>query len=140
MNRPTADDDAKSVVLRYLQALREKDLNGALELLSPEAVFHIPGSHPLAGAFHGTAEIVGTFMASLNERLAPDAGYAVDVKRVIAEGDHVAVECVSRSTTRNGEPYVIDISALFTVADGRISEMREYFDTQYFARTLFGTD
>ncbi|MEV7780745.1 nuclear transport factor 2 family protein [Kitasatospora sp. NPDC088351] len=138
-SRPAAPD-AKSVVLRYLQALREKDLTVLLETLSPETVFHIPGTHPVAGAWHGPAEVIERFMVPMGERFAPDADYSVDVKHVIAEGDQVAVECVSHSTTRTGAPYLIHISALFTVADGRITVMREFFDTQYFARTLFGTD
>jgi ketosteroid isomerase-like protein len=56
---------------------------------------------------------------------------------MVTEGDHVAVECISRTVTRSGQPYVIDISAHFTVKNGKIVMMREYFDTQYFARTLF---
>jgi ketosteroid isomerase-like protein len=56
---------------------------------------------------------------------------------VIAEGSEVVVECVSSTTTADGRPYRNEIVSLFTVQDGRIRSMREYFDTQYVAQTLF---
>ncbi|MGP3966786.1 nuclear transport factor 2 family protein [Streptomyces sp. 6N223] len=135
---PAAHPDARSVVLRYLGALRERDLATLAEVLAPDAAYRIPGDHPVAGVWTGPQEISEKFFAPMAERFDPGAEYAVDVAHVVAEGSEVVVECVTRGTTVDGAPYRADISAHFTVTDGRITSMREFFDTQYFARTLFG--
>ncbi|MBF6047965.1 limonene-1,2-epoxide hydrolase [Streptomyces sp. NRRL B-1677] len=136
----TVRPDARTVVTRYLQALRTRDVEAIPELIADDAVYRIPGSHPLAGTFRGLDEIGEKFFAPMGELFDPDAGYSVEVSHVLAEGDQVSVECVTRSTTVHGIPYANEISAHFTVRDGKIVSMREYFDTQYFARTLFGQD
>ncbi|MEU2514651.1 nuclear transport factor 2 family protein [Streptomyces syringium] len=130
--------DARTVVHRYLQALRTRDAQAIPELIAADAVYRIPGSHPLAGTFRGLEEIVAKFFTPMGALFDAEAAYSVEVAHVLAEGDQVSVECVTRSTTVHGTPYAIDISAQFTVRQGKIVSMREYFDTQYFARTLFG--
>ncbi|MGI5532584.1 nuclear transport factor 2 family protein [Streptomyces syringium] len=132
--------DARTVITRYLQALRTRDAQAIPELIAADAVYRIPGSHPLAGTFHGLDEIARKFFTPMGALFDAEAAYAVEVSHLIAEGGQVSVECVTRSTTVHGTEYAIDISAQFTVRDGRIVSMREYFDTQYFARTLFGQD
>ncbi|MEV4442707.1 nuclear transport factor 2 family protein [Streptomyces sp. NPDC049577] len=132
--------DTRTVVNRYLQALRTRDAQAIPELIAADAVYRIPGSHPLAGTFSGLDEIVQKFFAPMGALFDPEAAYSVEVSRVLVDGDRASVECVTRSATVHGTPYEIDISAQFTVRDGKIVSMREYFDTQYFARTLFGQD
>ena len=46
-------------------------------------------------------------------------------------GDRVALEWTSRARTTGGEPYENSCAALFTLADGRITTVREYMDTQH---------
>jgi len=130
--------DAKSVVNRYLRALRERDAEVIPQVVADDAVYRIPGSHAVAGTWTGLAEIAGQFLIPMGELFDPGADYTVEVCHVIAEGDEVSVECVTRATTRGGAPYVLPISAQFTVVDGKIRSMREYFDTEYFTATLFG--
>ncbi|MGW0936880.1 nuclear transport factor 2 family protein [Streptomyces sp. NPDC002666] len=136
--RTQEDLDAKSVVHRYLQGLRERDAVVIAGVVAADAVYRIPGSHPVAGTWTGLGEIAEKFLIPMGARFDPTAEYAVDILHVIAEGDEVSVECVTRATTRDGAPYVLDISAQFTVREGKIRSMREYFDTEYFGRTLFG--
>ncbi|MEU1120497.1 MULTISPECIES: nuclear transport factor 2 family protein [unclassified Streptomyces] len=138
MHHPDYAARAKDVVRGYLTALRERDAEALPRLIAADAVFRIPGDHPVAGTWKGLAEIAEKFLLPMGERFDPTAEYTVDVRHVIAEDGEVSVECVTRATTRDGAPYALDITAQFTVEDGRITSMREYFDTQYFARTLFG--
>ncbi|MEU5159719.1 nuclear transport factor 2 family protein [Streptomyces sp. NPDC020875] len=129
--------DAKSVVLAYLRAIDVRDPEAITATLHDDAVFHIPGDHPLAGAWVGFDEILNKFMLPLMERFTPDAPYTVETRGLVAEGDTVVLDCVARSTARSGVPYETDIVSVYNVRDGRIAVMREYFDTQYFTRTLF---
>ncbi|GAA2329639.1 IS630 family transposase [Streptomyces violaceusniger] len=117
---------------RSLAAL-EKDVRAWI----PDAVFTIPGDHPLASTWRGTREISEQFMAPMATRFAPGAACVVEVKETIAEGDRVVILCTSCSTTAAGEPYAIDARVVFTVRDGKVAGMREFSDTQYFTRMPF---
>jgi ketosteroid isomerase-like protein len=48
------------------------------------------------------------------------------------------VEWTSRARTRRGEPYENFCVGVFTVRDGKIQAVREYMDTAYATRMLFG--
>ncbi len=48
-----------------------------------------------------------------------------------AEDDRVALEWTSRARTSDGEPYENHCIGVFTLADGRITAVREYMDTDY---------
>ncbi|MFF1442737.1 nuclear transport factor 2 family protein [Streptomyces sp. NPDC058295] len=131
--------EAETTVLRYLQALNDRDMDALLAMIAPDAVFTIPGDHPLAGAWKGITEIIEKFMIPMGGLFAPEAAYRVEVIETITQGDRVVVHCAARSTARSGEPYTIESSVHFTVQDGKISAMREFYDTQYFVRMLFPT-
>ncbi|MFE0425746.1 nuclear transport factor 2 family protein [Streptomyces sp. NPDC058953] len=129
--------DAKSVVLAYLKAIGEKDPQAIAAALHEDAEFRIPGDHPLAGTWVGLDEIFNKFMLPLTELFSPEVPYTVETLRLLSEGDTVVLDCVARSASRGGVPYEADIVSVYTVHEGRIASMREYFDTQYFVRTLF---
>lgn len=128
---------AEDVVLRYLKALNDRDADTLMAMVAPDAVFTIPGDHPLAGTWRGLPEIAEKFMLPMGALFDPGAAYVTEVTGTVTEGDRVVVLCTSRSRTRRGEPYERDAAVLFTVREGKVSGMREFFDTQYFTRMLF---
>lgn len=134
MNSPV--NGPKATVERYLRAIADRDAPTVLELLADDVEFRIAGDHPVCGTWKGRDAVVGGFLLPLGELFDPDAGYTIEVRSMIADGDQVAVECVSRSVTKDQVPYENAIVSVYTVADGRITRMHEYFDTAYFAMTL----
>jgi uncharacterized protein len=50
---------------------------------------------------------------------------------MVAEGDVVAMEWISRARNRRGEPYENFCIGVFTARDGKIQAVREYMDTLY---------
>ncbi|MFF3504447.1 nuclear transport factor 2 family protein [Streptomyces sp. NPDC003247] len=132
--------DAKSVVLAYLKAIDERDPEAIAATLWEDAEFRIPGDHPLAGTRVGLDDIFDKFMLPLMELCSPDVPYTVEISQLVAEGDTVVLDCVARSASRTGVPYEANVVSVFTVRDGRIKVMREFFDTQYFVRTLIGAE
>jgi ketosteroid isomerase-like protein len=64
-------------------------------------------------------------------------GLKMPVKGLIAEGDKVAVEVVSHGELQNGRTYTNEYHMLMTIRDGRISEVKEYLDTQHVFATWF---
>lgn len=132
--------DAKSVVLAYLKAIDERDPEAIQATLWEDAEFRIPGEHALAGSWVGLDEILNKFMLPLMDLFSTEVPYTIEISQVIAEGDTVVLDCVARAASRTGEPYEANIVSVFSIRDGRIKAMREFFDTQYFVRTLIGTD
>lgn len=48
---------------------------------------------------------------------------------IMAEGDHVIVESKGDARMKSGEPYCQNYCTVFHMKDGKIMEMREYFDS-----------
>ncbi|MFI0241420.1 nuclear transport factor 2 family protein [Streptomyces sp. NPDC016845] len=134
MNSPA--NGPKATVERYLRAIADRDAATVLGLLGEDVEFWIAGDHPVCGTWKGRDAVVGGFLLPLGALFDPGAGYTIEVRSMIADGDQVAVECLSRSVTKDKVPYENRIVSVYTVADGRITRMHEYFDTAYFAKTL----
>ena len=58
----------------------------------------------------------------------------------VVEGDTAVAEWTSRATTRSGDVYENDYAVVFVVSGFEIVAVREYFDTEYAGRVLFGDD
>src|SRR4029077_21159058 len=70
--------------------------------------------------------IVGTIDAF--KQLVP-TGLRPDIKSVIAEGDRVVVEFEGNAMTCEDKPYNNQYCMVFTLADGKIKQVNEYFCT-----------
>ncbi|HEU4735231.1 MAG TPA: nuclear transport factor 2 family protein [Kofleriaceae bacterium] len=130
--------ETKEIVGRYLQALRNRDLPTFMAVVAEDAEYWIAGDHPVAGTWRGHGKILQGFVMPMSTLFDPKAPYSVEVTNMIAEDDRAMVECTTSSTTAKGSPYRIAICAVFDIAGGKITRMREYFDTKYFEQTLFG--
>ena len=60
-----------------------------------------------------------------------------EVTNVVAEGEQVAMEWITRGRTAAGASYENFYSAIFVVRDGRIQAVREYTDTLHAKQVLF---
>ncbi|MGH3772434.1 MAG: nuclear transport factor 2 family protein [Pseudonocardiaceae bacterium] len=130
--------ESKSTVLAYLDALGERDIDRVRALLAESAEYHVAGSHPLSGVWAGRDAILNEFMLPMARLFDPNEPYSVDVRTVVAEGEHVVIECLTTGTTTTGRGYRNPIVAIFTVRENCVQKVAEYFDTELFARTLFG--
>jgi ketosteroid isomerase-like protein len=130
--------EPKSTVLAYLDALGMRDIDRVCALLAEDAEYHVAGNHSLSGVWAGRNTILNEFMLPMAQLFNPNEPYSTDVRTVVARDEYVVVECVTTGTTATGRSYRNPIVAIFTVHDGRIRKVAEYFDTELFARTLFG--
>lgn len=115
----------KAVVNRFLSAMSDGDASAAATCLAPDAFTLAKGF----GRFAGVREfdtIVGTIAAF--RKLLP-TGLQIDVKSVTGEGDRVVVEFEGNATTSDGTPYHNQYCMVFTLADGKIKQVNEYFCT-----------
>jgi len=90
---------------------------------------------PLSGTWRGREAILNDFFGQIVSLYEPGS-VSIEVTSLTAGEDRVALEWTSRARTADGEPYENHCAAVFTLADGRITAVREYMDTDY-ALTAF---
>jgi uncharacterized protein (TIGR02246 family) len=127
---------SKTVVLRYVEALQRGDADAVRESFAEEATWWLPGELPLSGTWRGRDQILDEFLASAMRYYDPDT-ISIEVTNVVAEGEQVALEWITRGRTASGSDYENFYSAIFVVRDDRIQAVREYTDTLYASNVLF---
>lgn len=123
--------EARAVVEDYLGRL----LAGASDadaLFAPGATWWVAGQWDGAGTFT-VAQVRSVAEASASWFAEP---MRFSVRRIIADGDTVAVELHSDTVFRGGAPYSNDYVMIYEVRGGQIVSVREYLDTKLIADGL----
>ncbi|MDI2125820.1 nuclear transport factor 2 family protein [Yinghuangia seranimata] len=128
--------DPKSVVIRYVEAVRNGDLPVVRDSFAEDATWLYPGETPWSKVWRGRDEIVDGFLGGAGARFVPGS-MVIGLTNVIADGDQVVAEWTSDALSAEGVEYHNRCLGVFVVRDGRIAEVREYADTQHTARVLF---
>jgi uncharacterized protein len=115
----------KQVVLKFIEAMGSSDAAAAVPCLDPEASTLAKGFGKFAGVRH-YATIVGTIDAL--KKLLP-TGLRPVIKSVTAEVDRVVVEWEGNAQTCQGKSYCNQYCMVFTMRNGKIRQVNEYFCT-----------
>lgn len=130
--------DPKSVVVRYVEAVRDGDLAAMRESFAEDATWLYLGDVPeLGGLWKGRDAIIDDFLGGAGALFAPGTGAEITLTNAFAEGEQVLAEWTSKATARSGAPYDNRCAGIFTVRDGQITSVREYADTLHVTRILF---
>ncbi|POX49357.1 nuclear transport factor 2 family protein [Streptomyces sp. Ru72] len=132
--------DPRTVVVRYIEAVRDGDAHTIAASFAEDASWHYPGSLPISKIWNGRDAIVNEFLGGMGPILVPGT-LKIELISTIAEGDRVVAEWTSQAETVHGTTYDNRCIGIYTVRDGRITSVIEYADTQHVAAALFpGTD
>ncbi len=116
----------KELAARFFKALGAGDAEAMRQILDPQVVADAKGISILSGR-RGYDEIVG----ALNMLSAfTENGIEFKVISMTAEDDRVSAETEGFSTLKNGEPYNNFYHMLFTIRDGKVIGLNEYFCTK----------
>ncbi len=115
----------KEVVKKFIEAFSDGDVESAKACLAPDAQTVAKGFGKLSGP-RPYELIVATTGAFKN--LIP-TGLQPQFKSVTAEGDRVVVEFEGNATLVNGEPYCNQYCMVFTLREGKIKLVNEYYCT-----------
>jgi uncharacterized protein len=129
--------DPKAVVIRYVEAVRDGDIDVVRDSFAVDATWTYPGSLPISKVWEGRDSIVADFLGGMGARLKPGAPLVIALTNVVAEGEQVVAEWTSDGTTAAGAAYSNRCLGVFVVRDGRIASIREYADTHHVADVLF---
>ena len=123
----------KQVVIRFIEAMGRSDAATAATCLTPDATTLAKGFGKFAGVRHYDV-IVATIAAF--KQLVP-TGLSPTIHTVTAEGDRVVVEFEGNATLINGASYNNQYCMVFTLRDGRIRQVNEYFCTLLADQVLY---
>ncbi len=116
----------KKVALGFIEAFGRGDTEASAPFLDPEASTFAKGFGQFAGE-RRYEMIVGTIGAL---KLLVPTGLRPSMKSVTAEGDRVVVEWEGNATTSDGQTYNNQYCMVFTMRNGRILKVNEYFCTK----------
>jgi len=116
-------EEQKALVLKFIKAMGAGDRDTAAVCLNSDAITVAKGY----GNFSGVREydtIVGTIEAFT--QIFPE-GLQPEIQTVTAEGERVIVEFDGKGKTFNGDDYHNQYCMVFTLRNGKISQVNEYF-------------
>jgi ketosteroid isomerase-like protein len=120
----------RATAQRFFELFSASDLEGVMALMTDDATWRIPGKKeltPTAGVY--TKERIGRLFRRMLDNLT--SGLHMTVISAIAEGNRVALEVTSSGDLKNGRLYRQEYHFIMEFADGKISAVREYLDTQH---------
>ena len=121
----------KRVKYAYFRNLDLKQWDEIRELFTEDASASYGGG---AYAFEGRDAIVEFFRAG--DQVFVGGGPQMTIGRVVAEGDHVAIEASGTAPLHNGNTYDNRYHFAIDLRDGRVAAVREYMDSHHVAVTL----
>lgn len=116
---PRPPEDPTTVAAALYDALAERALDRAVELLDPEVVLHVPGTHAQAGTHRGLDAVLGCMAATT---AATDDGETIDALELLTGPEHVAVRC-RVTATRGAKRLDNSTLHLLRVRDGHVHEI-----------------
>lgn len=132
----------RRLVERWYQALAAGDFETIFAMHHEDVVYNMVGNTPVSGRLYGKdACCNGMISQKLLEKLVPEKmQFAKAWKIVAAEGDRVVGIMKGGGPTYSGKNYEQTYCEIFTIRDGLIVEMHNFFDTVLVEQCLFDND
>ena len=124
----------KQIAHAFFGALTRSDVPAILSFYADDVKVHTMGNTLISGVFdkaHVAAaahRVLDTF----------PKGVKFTIKTLTAEDDRVAIEAESRGEHVSGKTYANQYHFLMRVRDGKITEFKEYMDTEMVTDILCG--
>lgn len=123
----------KQLVAEYFREQTVRGLGSALQHLSDDATWWVPGQWELSGTYTKAQ------LAAAIDQLPYDGLLDFDIGEMTAEANRVAAEVRVRGKLKDGRRFDFWIHFLFTVDAGKITSVKEYVDSQYTRQLFFGS-
>jgi ketosteroid isomerase-like protein len=123
-----AEKDNVRLILTQYQALGREDLAGLLAGLAEDVELEVlgPKEVPFVGRWRGRQAV----MEATRRNFALFEDQRPEVLTLVGQGDTVVLILRERGTYRpTGRPYDVHFVHVFTLADGRVTHIREIFDS-----------
>ena len=130
-------EDNKHVIKAFYEAGNRGDMDACFAPLADDIKWTNIGSTKFSGTFVGKQVLTEQLLGPLFGQLK--AGISSVVENMIAEGDFVVAQTAGTAETKDGKPYNNSYCQVIKVREGKIAEVKEYFDTEL-TSSVFGRD
>jgi ketosteroid isomerase-like protein len=103
------------------------------DVMADDVSWTFPGAWSWAGTWTSKRSVLGDFLRPLMTQFAD---YRAEADEILAVGDRVIARVRATATTVRGDAYPQHYCFIYTLADGRITEVVEYCDTALVERVL----
>jgi uncharacterized protein len=124
----------KEIVRDFISAWQ--DGSPIVEMLTPDAVWWLPGRLPMSGRYEGRDAILNDFL-NQGVGLFQPGTLTFEIVNMVGEGDTVAVEWIVDGISAVGAVYRNHYHVAFDIKAGLVHEVREYPDTLVSAQVLW---
>jgi ketosteroid isomerase-like protein len=124
----------KALVQNIMDARSRREHAPFLAAMADDFVWRIIGSTAWSGEYVGKTDVRERLLKPLYAQFT--APSRIMPTRILADGDHVVVECHGDATTVSGERYANTYCLVIRLAAGQLREMTEYMDTALVERVL----
>lgn len=128
MSNHELTEASKAVVRDYMTTLATGDFHALRGFFAPDTTWTLAGDLPVSRTWTGPEEILDDFVPQMVARLVPES-LEMEFEGLIAEGEAVMAEWRTHGLATSGAIYDQHCLAIFTIRDGKITAVREYFDT-----------
>ena len=127
----------KQLVIDFYAAGARGDMETCFALLADDVTWTNIGTTKFSGTYAGKQALVEQLLGPLFGQLK--AGISSDIERLTAEGDVVVAQTAGTAEMHDGTPYNNTYCQVIRIQDGKIAEVKEYFDTAL-VDAVFGED
>ena len=128
-------EENKKVVRQLFEAGNRGDMETCFGLVADDIRWTNMGTTSLSGAYEGKAELMEKLLGPLFGQLKQ--GIHMEIRQLVAEGDHVVAVTSGTSETLDGRPYNNSYCWVIRIRDGKLVEVTEYSDTELIT-SVFG--
>lgn len=125
----------KKLMRAFYEAGARGDMEACFEMLADDVTWTNIGSTRFSGTYSGKPELLEKLLLPLFGQLK--SGISSEIENMIAEGDQVVVQTNGTAETLSGAPYNNSYCQVVRIREGRIVEVKEYFDTAL-VNSVFG--
>ena len=124
----------KGLIESFFDAGNRGDLHGCLGLIDEHIKWTNIGSTRYSGTFMGKQSLLNDLLGPVFGKLK--SGIRSTVENMVAEGDFVVVQSRGHAETMDGRQYNNTYCHVFKIANGTITEVMEYMDTELTSSVL----
>ena len=131
-------DEMKSVVIDLFRALADDDIDRAMSYLADDATWFSHGRMPEGLSGHRCGKpAIAQYLEKLSKGFV-NRRREIAIAHIYREGQVVICETRVSGKLRNGKTYENEYGYVFDFLNGRVQQMREYFNSLLAAEAFAG--
>lgn len=118
----------KQLIQNMFAELAKGNAEAFLDNMVDNFRFTVIGTTKYSGVYNRKKEFIEKVLGPLSAQL--EGGLTITPQNFIAEGDSVVMQSSGKSITKTGKPYENTYCHVFRIANGKVTEVTEYLDTE----------